>query len=304
MVVGGRSKGNTMTLKKIVVATDFSEQAEVATSHALALAKKMGAELHVVHALGISAVSASMPYPVAVPEVYSAQVSEIHQSEKAKLDALCESFASEGITVIPVFVEENATDGIVNAAEKISADLVVVGSHGRSGLSRFLLGSVAEAVAKRAGCDVLVARNEAPEGGYQRLLVPTDFSEVSDKATAAAAVLVNPEGHVDVFHSWQMPGGPATYWGEVGDGLRENIRRGALEFGLKAISAYASEPGKFSFSEEEGDARALLQKRVEGGDYDLIVMGTHGRRGLGRVLMGSVTETTIRHTDRSVYLVR
>ena len=155
-----------------------------------------------------------------------------------------------------------------------------------------------------ADCDVLVARDVVPEGGYNRILVPTDFSEVSDKAIAAAATLVNVEGEVELFHAWQMPGGAATYWGEVGDGLRENIRRGALEFGMKSISGYAGSPGEFSFSEEEGDARHALQKRVDSGEYDLVVMGTHGRRGLGRMLLGSVTESTIRHTKKSVYLVR
>ncbi len=293
-----------MSLKKIVVATDFSEQAEVATSHAFALAKKSGAELHVVHALGISAVGAAMPYPVTVPEVYSVQVSEIRKAERERLDSLCESFSGQGVTVIPVFVEAHPDEGIVHAATEIGADLIVVGSHGRSGLSRFLLGSIAEAVAKRAECDVLVARDVVPEGGYSRILVPTDFSEVSDKAIAAAAMLVNTKGEVELFHAWQMPGGAATYWGEVSDGLRENIRRGAMEFGLKSIAGYAGSPGEFSFSEEEGDARHALQKRVDSGQYDLVVMGTHGRRGLGRMLLGSVTESTIRHTKKSVYLVR
>ncbi len=293
-----------MTIQKLIVATDYSEQANVAIEHAVAVARKTGAEVIIMHALGLSQADPSMPYPVAIPEVYAKQVAEIRKDEREKLANLASSYAESGVNVSSFFSEEMPEEGIVDAAEETQSDLIVVGSHGRKGLSRFLLGSVAERVAKKANCDVLVAREETPKNGYKHILVPTDFSAVSDMAMARAMELVADGGTIELFHCWQLPGGPVTYWGKVGPGLRENIKNGAQEYGEKSIKKFARDNVNFVFKAQEGDARHELEDRIDEGGFDLVVMGTHGRRGLQRMILGSVTESIIRHTKKSVYMVR
>ena len=293
-----------MPIKKIVVATDFSEQAESAVNHSMAIARHTGAELVLMHALSMPEPDYAMPYPVSTPAVYVDQVDAIIREARSKLDEKRERLIGQGVEVSHVFVNEMADRGIVKVAKEMDADLIVVGSHGRTGIARFLLGSIAERVVRHAHCDVLVARGDAPAGGFEHILLPVDFSEVSDKAMAQAAELVEAGGKVDLLHCWQLPGGSVTYWGNVGPGLGESIVRGATEFGRKAIEKVGESKAEFSLAIEEGDARASIQKRVETGKYDLVVMGSHGRKGINRVLLGSVAETTLRHLKTSVYVAR
>jgi nucleotide-binding universal stress UspA family protein len=293
-----------MTIAKIIVGTDFSQQAEAAVEHSLAVARHAGAEVVLMHALSMPEPDYVMPYPVTTPAIYVEQVDAIVKEARAKLDEMRERHIGQGVEVSHVFVNDMADRGLVQVATETEADLVVVGSHGRTGISRFLLGSVAEKVVRRAPCDVLVARGDAPAGGYKRILLPVDFSEVSDRAMARAAELVEPGGKVDLLHCWQLPGGSVTYWGSVGPGLGESIVKGANEFGRKAIERVGTTNAEFSLAIEEGDARHSIEKRTENGDYDLVLMGSHGRKGINRALLGSVAESTLRHLKTAVYVAR
>ncbi len=293
-----------MAISKIIVGTDFSEQAERAVEHAMAVARHTGAELVLMHALSMPEPDYVMPYPITTPAIYVEQVDTIVKEARAKLDEMRERLIGQGVEVSHVFVNEMADRGIVSVAKETNADLIVVGSHGRTGISRFLIGSIAEKVVRRAHCDVLVARGDAPTGGYKHILLPVDFSEVSDRAMARASILAEPEGKVDMLHCWQLPGGSITYWGSVGPGLGESIVKGATAFGRKAIAKVSESKAEFSLAVEEGDARNNIEKRTSSGEYDLVVMGSHGRKGINRVMLGSVAESTLRHLKTSVYVTR
>jgi nucleotide-binding universal stress UspA family protein len=293
-----------MSIKKIIVGTDFSTQAESAVDHSMAIARHVGAEVVLMHALSMPEPDYALPYPVSTPAIYVDQVESIIKEARGKLDEMRERLIGQGVEVSKVFVNDMADRGIVAVAKESDADLVLVGSHGRTGISRFLLGSIAEKVVRHAECDVLVARGEAPSGGYKRILLPIDFSEVSQRAMERAAELVEPGGRVDLLHCWQLPGGSITYWGNVGPGLGESIVRGATEFGRKAIEKVGETKAEFSLAIEEGDARNNIEKRTEGGEYDLVMMGSHGRKGINRALLGSVAESTVRQLKTAVYVAR
>lgn len=293
-----------MTLSKIVVGTDFSKQAKIAIEHSMAVARHAGAELVLTHALSMPEPDYAMPYPVTTPAVFVEQVDQIVKDARTNLDNLRERLHGQGVEISHVFVNEMADRGLVKVAQDAKADLIVVGSHGRTGIARFLIGSVAEKVVRHAHCDVLVARKEAPTGGYKRILVPVDFSESSDLAVERATQLVEPGGSIELLHCWQLPGGSVTYWGSVGPGLGESIKRGAAEFGQKCMEKYDTKKADFSLAIEEGDARHQIEKRDESGDYDLVCMGSHGRTGINRALLGSVSEATVRHLKGAVFIVR
>ena len=288
----------------IVVATDFSEQASDAISHAATIAKVRDAELVLVHALSMPDAGYNMPYTFRVPEAYVELADEIRKESKAKLTKEKERLEALGIRV-SIRCETDMPDrSILAAAEACNAGLIVLGSHGRKGIARFLLGSVAEHVARHANCDVLVARGPAPEAGYKKLLVPTDFSEVGESVVAQAVSLIKDKGEVDMLHCWELPGVTVNYWGATDFGLGESILKGAEELGEKWTKRFGTGDVAVSFSAQRGDPRREIEDRTEKTKYDLVVMGSHHRKGLQRFLLGSVAETTLRHLKTSVYITK
>lgn len=293
-----------MTPTKILVGTDFSEQANLAMEHAMAVARHAGASITLMHALSLAVDSYSSPFATTIPDIYAAQAKEIQDTARAKLEQTRERFMGQGVEISHVFVDELAGNSILFVAKETEADLIVVGSHGHGWLKGILLGSVSHRVAKYAECDVLVARGAAPAGSYKKILVPIDFGEASKHALQRAVAILQPGGSIELMHAWQLPGGPATYWGSVGPRFRESLRNTAQEFGEKAIRENTAPGIEIRFSQVEGEARRAIKDVASEGDYDLVVMGTHGRTGLDRLLLGSVAETMVRSLELPVYLAR
>lgn len=136
--------------KRIIVATDFSETAEAATSYAIALAKELGAEVVLMHAYEVPT--------YAFPEGAVIQAELFDRLEHVSREALASvaaQHASSGVSLRTVLRNGVPFREICDAAREEGADLLVLGTHGRRGLSRLLLGSVAERVVRSAPCPVL-----------------------------------------------------------------------------------------------------------------------------------------------------
>jgi len=138
----------------------------------------------------------------------------------------------------------------------------------------------------------------------KNILVPTDFSEHSELALVRAIELVEPGGEIELIHSWQLPGGPATYWGSFGEGLRSDIQQTADKRGAELLAKYTKDEVSFKFSTIEGSPRRSIERYIADQDFGVVVMGTHGRGGIEKLLLGSVAETVLAHAQSSVYLVR
>jgi nucleotide-binding universal stress UspA family protein len=141
-------------MRQILVATDFSEHAERATRQALELARKLDARVQLVHAWSIPIVSYPdmvMPFPANV-------IDDIARDAQRAMDAALQRHVTPGVTLTGQVVCGDARDALVEAATKAKADLLVVGTHGRRGIQRALLGSVAESIVRHAPCPVLVVR--------------------------------------------------------------------------------------------------------------------------------------------------
>lgn len=140
-----------MTPNNILVPMDFSAHSERALDYACNLAEKLGAKIHLVHAIGAG-----------LPELGSiltdSTLAKLREGSLAGLEKVAKS--REGIASFGKIMVEpgDARDGILLAAKACGADLIVIGSHGRRGLQRVVLGSVAEDVSRRAPCPVLVVR--------------------------------------------------------------------------------------------------------------------------------------------------
>ena len=148
-----------VSIKKIILATDFSDISKDASSDALLLARTYKAELIVLHAFDINAWNAPSSYYF---------IEEARQRGKNVLKELAESFDLE---VETIFTEGDPGHEIVRIAEELNADLIVLGTHGYTGWKRFTLGSVAEFVVRHAPCPVFtVKQREIDEPLYRKKL--------------------------------------------------------------------------------------------------------------------------------------
>jgi nucleotide-binding universal stress UspA family protein len=146
--------------QKIVAPTDFSEPSQRALDVAVELARHFSCELVLVHVVGSVPV---IPTPASTTFNVPMYQQEIVNDAKATLDRLVEEKVPKPIRVRPMIIQGEAADEIVHAAENEKADIIVIATHGRTGLDRLMFGSVAEKVVRLSPCPVLTIPAH-PEG--------------------------------------------------------------------------------------------------------------------------------------------
>lgn len=142
------------TIRKILVAVDFSEYAESVLDVAVEFAGQFNAELHLVHAFDVR-IPLVTPYEVAIPTAF---IEEAREAAASKLGALIRKVAAEGIPATSHLSEVPAASAIVDLAEELGVDLIIMGTRGHTGLKHVLLGSVAERTLRHAPCSVLTVK--------------------------------------------------------------------------------------------------------------------------------------------------
>lgn len=146
--------------KKILVPTDFSEASGVALDYALTLAAALGAAVHVVHAFELPVVG----FPDGTMTITAEMASRIINAAQNSLDEIMEKNRDRGVTLTTSLEQADPRDGIFNAAKKADCDLIVMGTHGRRGLARALIGSVTESTVRRSPLPVLTVHTESAKG--------------------------------------------------------------------------------------------------------------------------------------------
>jgi nucleotide-binding universal stress UspA family protein len=143
------------TLQQILVAVDFSDQGDLALDAAVGFAEQLGAELHLVHALD-TRIPVMTPYEVAIPATF---LDQARRDAASKLETLVQKLATDGMTATSHLREAPAASAIIDVADEIEADLIVMGTRGHTGLKHVLLGSVAERTLREASCSVLIVKD-------------------------------------------------------------------------------------------------------------------------------------------------
>ena len=207
----------------------------------------------------------------------------------------------------------NAADAIIELAASAKQTLIAMATHGRSGLDRWLLGSVAEKVLRGASNPTLVVRAKKEKNpGWEmatlkRVIVPLDGSELSERILPHVEALAK---HLDLEVTLL-----AVYGGRLRAGAGEGFHsmdafmvslRNETEIYLTAKTEEMKQRGinKVSFAAKQGlEADQIIATARETLDT-LIAMCTHGRTGVQRWMLGSVTETVVRHSDNPVLIVR
>ncbi|HZR45664.1 MAG TPA: universal stress protein [Candidatus Manganitrophaceae bacterium] len=149
----------------ILVATDFSACAEEALRQAVDLAQGLQGKITLLHVF-----ESPFPYPdapslSAYPQLYRS-LQDFKREEEKKLQSIAGTVGT-AIGIRPLFKEGSPSLEIVKAARELKADLIVVGTHGRAGMSRFLMGSVAQKVSQIASCPVLIVREKSDEASEE-----------------------------------------------------------------------------------------------------------------------------------------
>jgi len=166
--------------RKILLATDFSDQARKAAAQAVRLARRDQAELHVVHVEVVGSQAGGTYGDVQFPDY----IRSIAQLEPGADPAL--SYAN---TLLKVVRDRSEAAGILRYAAEQDMDLIVIGTHSRNVVAETLLGSVAQTVAREAGISVLVVGARAASDGRDAILAPVDFSAASLASLGAAGRL-------------------------------------------------------------------------------------------------------------------
>ncbi len=294
-------------LRRILCPTDFSDFSRRALEHAAAAARWYEAEVAVVYVHPLMA-----PPPPEMPYLPGPEPLTREQKVRAKADlrAFVQPVRDTGVPVEVELVEGEPAAEIVNAATRDGVDLVVMGTHGRSGFERLVLGSVTERVLRKAPCPVLTvsrpAVDTAPAGAFRRILCPVDLLETSE-ATARYAFSLAEEAGAEVLllHVLEGRAHPHTR-GAFGTELAE-YRAELQGFAHQDLHKLVPEgarawcrPGELvSWGRAEREILAVAAAR----EADLIVMGAHGS-AFEQVVFGSTAQHVVRGAGCPVLTVR
>lgn len=242
----------------------------------------------------------------------------LEEAKKSTLGALEEQakrLESAGWKVGRQVVLENPRHGLPRVASEWGADVILVGSHGRGAIGRLLLGSTAQAVLRHAQCSVEIVRgsqkkNKGDVARGMRVLIPTDGSELAAMALRAVTEVPWAEGsEFRVLSSPEFPilAGEYPYYAPEQVALlaraTEKQAKEAVEKGLELLTN-AGLRAEVEVTEPKDRPSHAILAAAERWRADLIVMGSHGRRGFDRIVLGSVSETVALHAKCSVELVR
>lgn len=288
------------SLNTILVARDFSSISDQALHAAADLAERTGATLHVLFAEVLHESALGIRDDGPDPDT------EARLRTDAEGNAVEEGRTVDVQTAIRRDVA--AAPAILSYASDIDADVIVMGTHGRRGVRRMLLGSVAEEVVRRADRSVLTVRGTEDARvptDVSRILVPVDFSDFSRDGLRVGRHWANLYGAaLDVVHVIEETLPPAYYVGgvrsidDVEPDVETKARAALREF------ANTTEGPEVDLDVHVRRGRAVEEIASLAEQVDLVIAPTHGQTGLERFFLGSVTEKVIRHVTCPVLTVK
>lgn len=293
---------------RVLLATDGSAPAEVAIDLVAGIDWPAGTAIRVVEAVEVGRLFGGAWPAVELIEAGRLEA-EAREVARATVEAARARLEQPGLEVTTTVLAGRPASGIVEVAREMAADLVVVGSRGHGTIESMLLGSVSSEVVDHAPAPVLVARRP----GLKRVVLAWDGSDCSRLAASLLRtypMLRGADVRVVSVADVQIPwwtGFPAIATPEVvpmyveaAEASRrhhaELARTMTAELGAAGIAATAVTP--------EGDAAAEIIAAAAAWDADLIVLGTHGRTGLRRFVLGSVARNVLHHAPASVLVAR
>jgi nucleotide-binding universal stress UspA family protein len=286
--------------QKLLVATDFSEYGQRACEIALEWAKRVRGEVHFAH--GVEHM-ASATTPSAEPLV-ATYVDQARRSAEQRLRPWESKARDLGLESDIHVIDAPVAQGVVRLASDLAMDCIVTGTHGRKGLGHFWFGSVAERIVRHAACRVLVVRGEHSPLAAGTIIVGDDLTPLGRAARRdALSIAAATDARVTMVHSLDL-GIPylSTVEVVVPNDMFDDLYTAARE----QLQEDAKETPDIDIDNVVVSDRAAVElcERAEKSDAGLVVVGSHSRHGLDRVLLGSVAERVVRRVPCSVLVVR
>ena len=272
-------------MKKIIVPVDFSEYSEYALETASILAKKNNAEILVLHMLEMSeAILTRAGTDMQMETMFFLKLAEKKFEEFLKKDYL------KGLKITPIIKHFKVFSEVNEVAEENGADLIIMGSHGASGLKEFFIGSNTEKVVRHSNIPVMVIKHNPILVDFEHVVFACDFSEDAVKPFINATKFFKKLGskvHLiyvnlpnEQFRSTaEMEGKVHLFFKKVNGDLND-------DHSVKYFSDYTIEQGVLNYANAIG--------------ADLIAVATHGRTGFSHLLEGSITEDIANHSTLPV----
>jgi nucleotide-binding universal stress UspA family protein len=298
-------------IRRILCPTDFSDHSRRALDHAIAIARCHKSAVTVLHVIARGPAVAFGSSPVVFEPIPSMPVNR--EQVRADLDALAASGHSAGVPTDALIREGHPAAEVLEQATTMKADLLVMGTHGRSGFDRLLLGSVTEKVLRKAQCPVLTVPKGLPDAMpigpvlYRRILCPIDFSESSLHALSYATSFAELGGQLTVLHVVAREFEDAAEIDAragmtVGEFLKECDD--ALERRLQKTVAGVAGRCRLDPLITHGKPWHEVLRVAAERRSDLIVMGVQGRGAVDLFLFGSTTQHVVREASCPVLTIR
>jgi len=288
---------------KVLLPTDFSESTEDVIKAVERRAWPADTEVTILHVVNTLSVSSGW---VDLSPYLEAQT----ESAKRMTEEAGKRLSAKGLKVSEVVRCGYPPVVIANYADKWIPDLVIVGSHGLGAVARFLLGSVAKSVLQGTHGSVEIARGAKSKEftAPMKILVATDGSSYSEAAAKSVAEIPWPKGTVvevlAVAEAAQAVPDPWFTTGQIAERLHEERLEAAKESALRAAEILSGAGIKPLSKVVSGYPKSAILDEAKEFGADLIVVGSHGRHGLKRLLLGSVAEVVALYSPCSVEVIR
>lgn len=283
---------------KILIAVDSSNQSATAAREAAARLWPAGTKVHVITVI-------EPIYGWNVPDLEGA----LRQAGEHTVESAADYFRQAGLETTSAVLAGDPKTAIVNEAADEAVDFVVVGAHSVHGVMQFLLGGVARAVARLAPCSVEIVRR-TPDNDPFKILLATDGSECSKAAVRSVAERPWREGTEFRILSVVEPSAPLLKPPYFSHEKMEELRGKDMQRAQQAICvaetilAGAGLESTSSIAVPVATPKELILSEASEWGAELIVVGSHGRRGVSRFLLGSVSEAVALHAQCSVEIIR
>ncbi len=292
-------------IRKVLIATDFSERSARAEVRAAMLSRELGSDSAVLCNVMEPGVASALAHVSDLSEPEAEKILNDQATQELARRA-CEIEKDHGLRCATRLRFGFPAQELALQAEEMDADLIVVGAHGQSFISRMFLGNTADKLARLDQRPLLVVRKE-PLQPYRNILVPVDFSEDS-RLAARLAVKLEPQAVFNFLHVYQVWFEGHMRYANVSEETVRSYRVRAREQARVQLNQFIDdlhvEDAHAVRSLVHGSAGHAVLEFAEKTQPDLIVMGKHGRSRFEELLVGSVTRNLLDQTESDMLIVR
>ncbi|KKK66103.1 hypothetical protein LCGC14_2967460 [marine sediment metagenome] len=291
--------------KRILVATDFSECSRVALDICISASKCMKTKLYILHTIE------KFPHDyrhLLSSTTHSNMKQKLEEEAVNKIKAILPEELLGSEDIVPIIRFGKPFLEVIQVAKEKDVDIIAIGTHGRAGVDRIILGSVAERVVRKAHCPVMVVRSRKYIG-FKRIIVPIDFSDCSRIALEYAAATARAHrSKLTILHVYEesfiepyvRAANTEEEAQEIIRGI-EQVNEGKYDEFLKKIDLGGVEYDKLL---RKGIPSNEIVETAREQQAQLIVVGTHGRSGIKHMLIGSDAEEVVRNAPCDIVVVK